>query len=81
MKWIEINDEEDRQTIQNEIDLLKSLKDQDSIVRLLDFEISPSVVFMVMECGETDLATLMSDESLNDVSCIAHYWKQVNIKI
>ena len=39
----------------NEISLLKKLNNHDNIIRLIDSEIRKGVIFLVLECAETDL--------------------------
>uniref|UniRef100_A0A7S3G7X5 Protein kinase domain-containing protein n=1 Tax=Palpitomonas bilix TaxID=652834 RepID=A0A7S3G7X5_9EUKA len=49
----------DRETVEsfeNEISLLKSLKGKDGIIRLVNYEIQPGLIYVVLELGEIDLA-------------------------
>lgn len=49
----------DRETItsfENEIDLLKRLKSKEGIIRLINYEIMPGLIYVVLELGEIDLA-------------------------
>lgn len=66
----------------NEIELLKSLDKHDNIVCLLDYKVTPSVIFMVMEYGEIDLAQLIQKQTKKawDINFIKYYWNQVNKK-
>ncbi|KAI8638791.1 kinase-like domain-containing protein [Parasitella parasitica] len=79
LKWIEVKHEEDRKSIMNEIELLKSLDDHDTIVSLLDYRATPSVIFMVMEFGEIDLAQLIQRQAQKkwDINFIRYYWNQM----
>lgn len=70
----------------NEIALLKRLDGNSRIIRLIDSEVkagpggSKGHLFLVMECGEIDLARLISEqlkEPLNMV-WVAYYWQQVS---
>jgi serine/threonine protein kinase len=65
----------------NEIELLKSLDNHDNIVSLLDYRATSSVIFMVMEFGEIDLAQLIQKQSKRawDINFIKYYWNQVKI--
>ncbi|KAG6903125.1 hypothetical protein C0995_004672 [Termitomyces sp. Mi166 len=69
----------------NEIALLKRLAGNSRIIRLIDSEVRPGpggskgYLMLVMECGEVDLAKLISEavhESL-DMVRVAGYWKQM----
>lgn len=69
----------------NEIALLKRLEGNSRIIRLIDSEVkagpggSKGHLLLVMECGEVDLARLISEragEPLNMV-WVAYYWHQV----
>lgn len=69
----------------NEIALLKRLAGNSRIIRLIDSEVRPGpggskgYLMLVMECGEVDLARLISEavhEPL-DMVRVAGYWKQV----
>lgn len=79
LKWIEVKHEEDRQSIVNEIELLRSLSDHAAIVSLLDYRATPSVIYMVMEFGEIDLAQLIQKQTKKawDINFIRYYWSQV----
>lgn len=63
----------------NEIELLRSLDDHATIVSLLDYRATPSVIFMVMEFGEIDLAQLIQKQAKKawDINFIRYYWNQV----
>ncbi|ODQ66845.1 kinase-like protein [Nadsonia fulvescens var. elongata DSM 6958] len=43
-----------------EIDLLQRLNTEDRVVKLYDHEMKPTSVFLVMECGEIDLAHVLN---------------------
>ncbi|GLB38489.1 putative protein kinase superfamily protein [Lyophyllum shimeji] len=69
----------------NEIALLKRLEGNSRIIRLVDSEVKPGPggskghLMLVMECGEVDLARLISErahEPLNMV-WVAYYWQQM----
>ncbi|GAN06381.1 pkinase-domain-containing protein [Mucor ambiguus] len=79
LKWIEVKHEEDRQSIINEIELLRSLNDHAAIVSLLDYRATPSVIYMVMEFGEIDLAQLIQKQTKKawDINFIRYYWSQM----
>ncbi|CAO3642776.1 unnamed protein product [Mucor fragilis] len=79
LKWIEVKHEEDRQSIINEIELLRSLSDHAAIVSLLDYRATPSVIYMVMEFGEIDLAQLIQKQTKKawDINFIRYYWSQM----
>lgn len=79
LKWIEVKHDEDRKSIMNEIELLKSLDNHDNIVSLLDYSATSSVIFMVMEFGEIDLAQLIQKQAKRawDINFIKYYWNQV----
>ncbi|TFK52526.1 Pkinase-domain-containing protein [Heliocybe sulcata] len=63
----------------NEISLLKRLAGNNRIIELIDSEVRKGVLYLVMECGEIDLAHLLIQqrkEPLNMV-WIAYYWQQM----
>ncbi|TBU62352.1 kinase-like domain-containing protein [Dichomitus squalens] len=69
----------------NEIALLKRLEGNQRIIRLLDSEVkqgggsSKGALFLVMECGEIDLAKLLQEQQKEpmDPVWVAYYWKQM----
>lgn len=67
----------------NEIALLKRLDGNPRIIRLIDSEVKPGPggtkghLLLVMECGEVDLARLLSERQGVDMIWIAYYWQQV----
>jgi serine/threonine-protein kinase TTK/MPS1 len=71
-----------RTSYTNEIQLLQRLRGNDSIVTLYDAQVDEahSLIYMVMECGEIDLARLLAkranDKGLNE-NFIRLYWQQV----
>ncbi|KAL9553065.1 hypothetical protein MBANPS3_003467 [Mucor bainieri] len=79
LKWIEVKHEEDRKSIVNEIELLRSLNNHAAIVSLLDYKATPSVIYMVMEFGEIDLAQLIQKQTKKawDINFIRYYWSQM----
>lgn len=58
-----------------EIDLLKRLKDEERVVKLIDFEMRATSIYVVMECGEIDLAHVLNARlSLAlDISFVRYY--------
>ncbi|KAI8062351.1 kinase-like domain-containing protein [Gilbertella persicaria] len=79
LKWIEIKKPEDRQSIMEEIELLKSLDTNENIVSLLDHHISSHVIHMVMELGEMDLANLLHKQKKKawNINFVRYYWDQM----
>ncbi|VDM97830.1 unnamed protein product [Thelazia callipaeda] len=62
----------------NEIKLLKSLSDSGCVVEMLDFELRGNVLYVVMEKGDTDLATfLKTRRSQIDDLFIRFYWSEM----
>lgn len=65
----------------NEIELLRRLKDNPMVIRLVDAEIHhhQRVIDIVLEYGEVDLANLLrvSDEGLLDINTIRVFWQQM----
>ncbi|AOW06811.1 kinase-like domain-containing protein [Yarrowia lipolytica] len=58
-----------------EIDLLMRLKHENRVVELMDYEMRSSQVYVVMECGEIDLAHILNNR-LNqplDISFVRYY--------
>ncbi|KAF5389275.1 hypothetical protein D9757_003497 [Collybiopsis confluens] len=81
-------DKTDSETIagyMNEIALLKRLEGNSRIIRLIDSEVKAGPggtkgnLLLVMECGEIDLARLISERSQQglDMIWIAYYWRQM----
>jgi serine/threonine-protein kinase TTK/MPS1 len=71
----------------NEIQLLRRLDGNDRIIRLIDAEVQENngkkgYLYLVMECGEIDLAKLLSERAGVglDMLWIAYYWQQVCAK-
>ncbi|KAF5093517.1 hypothetical protein D0Z00_004017 [Geotrichum galactomycetum] len=58
-----------------EIDLLQRLKDEDRVVKLIDFEMRASSIYVVMECGEIDLAHVLNARLSQplDISFVRYY--------
>lgn len=48
------------QGFKGEINLLQQLRNESRVVRLIDFEVFDTSVYVVMECGEIDLAHMLS---------------------
>ena len=73
----------------NEIALLKRLEGNQRIIRLLESEVkqggggSKGALFLVMECGEIDLAKLLQEQQKEpmDPVWVAYYWKQVSGRV
>ncbi|KAG6844604.1 hypothetical protein H0H87_005538 [Tephrocybe sp. NHM501043] len=73
----------------NEIALLKRLAGNSRIIRLIDSEVKPGpggskgYLMLVMECGEVDLAKLISEAIYEplDMVRVAGFWKQVSAVI
>ncbi|KAG5638162.1 hypothetical protein H0H81_001458 [Sphagnurus paluster] len=69
----------------NEIALLKRLGGNSRIIRLIDSEVKPGpggskgYLMLVMECGEVDLARLISERVHDPLNMIwvAYYWQQM----
>ncbi|KAJ7044077.1 kinase-like domain-containing protein [Mycena alexandri] len=69
----------------NEIALLKRLDGNSRIIRLIDSEVkagpggSKGHLFLVMECGEIDLARLVSEQTREPLNMVwvAYYWQQM----
>ncbi|KAJ7134580.1 kinase-like domain-containing protein [Mycena epipterygia] len=69
----------------NEIALLKRLDGNSRIIRLIDSEVkagpggSKGHLFLVMECGEIDLARLVSEQTKEPLNMVwvAYYWQQM----
>lgn len=82
LKWIDTQREEDRNEVLNEIQMLNSLKDHDRIVKLLDYDVQSTIIYMILECGEIDLFNLIRAQLHEkwDISFIRYYWKQVSRK-
>jgi len=82
LKKIDINGS-DKASIKgyvNEINLLNHLKNNSRIIQLVDSEINREAksIYMVMECGEIDLAKLLQKEGKKiSISSIKMYWEQV----
>ncbi|PUU82199.1 kinase-like domain-containing protein [Tuber borchii] len=67
-----------------EIDLLRKLSGVDRVIRLYDWEVNDEkqCLTMLMECGETDLAKVLTlrhghEDSRMDVSFIRYYWREM----
>ncbi|TFK28082.1 Pkinase-domain-containing protein [Coprinopsis marcescibilis] len=69
----------------NEIALLKRLEGNNRIIRLIDSEVKPGPggskghLLLVMECGEVDLAKLLSEQMREPMNMvwISYYWQQM----
>ncbi|KAF5096093.1 hypothetical protein DV451_004405 [Geotrichum candidum] len=58
-----------------EIDLLQRLNDEDRVVKLIDYEMRMSSIYVVMECGEIDLAHVLNARLSQplDISFVRYY--------
>ncbi|KAF8521386.1 kinase-like domain-containing protein, partial [Hysterangium stoloniferum] len=75
-------DQETMQGYMNEIALLRRLKGNDRIIQLEESEVrggSRGHLMLVMECGEVDLARLISAKQSTalDMVWVSYYWKQM----
>ncbi|KIJ29226.1 hypothetical protein M422DRAFT_269409 [Sphaerobolus stellatus SS14] len=75
-------DQETMQGYMNEIALLRRLDGNDRIIRLIESEVrggSKGHLMLVMECGEVDLARLISARQSCplDMVWVSYYWKQM----
>lgn len=53
-------DESSVDGFKGEIELLKKLENQPRVVRLVDYEMAHGVLFVVMECGDHDLSSILA---------------------
>lgn len=77
VKKVTFDDADDSviQGFKGEIDLLKKLRDEERVVRLIDYEMLDMTVYVVMEIGEIDLAHVLTAR-LNqplDISFVRYY--------
>lgn len=58
-----------------EIDLLQRLKSEDRVVKLIDFEMRANSIYVIMECGEIDLAHVLNARLSHplDISFVRYY--------
>lgn len=58
-----------------EIDLLQRLKSEDRVVKLIDYEMRASSIYVIMECGEIDLAHVLNARLSQplDISFVRYY--------
>ncbi|KAI9256894.1 kinase-like domain-containing protein [Sporodiniella umbellata] len=79
LKVIEVKRPEDFQNTVNEIGLLKSLNEEENIICLVDHHTTSSLIYMIMEYGEIDLATLIHNHSRKDwdINFVRYYWGQM----
>lgn len=65
--------------------MLHRLEGNKRIIRLFDSEVqlvsNKRVLFMVLECGETDLAKLMAERQSEalEMDWVRYYWRQVRV--
>ncbi|KAI8973690.1 kinase-like domain-containing protein [Mycotypha africana] len=86
LKWIEIKRDDDRQSIQNEIQLMRKLgrlENVDTVVLLFDFMSTPDAIYLVMELGEIDLASLLKRQHKKkfNMSNIRSWWHQILLAV
>ncbi|KAI9487363.1 MAG: kinase-like domain-containing protein [Benjaminiella poitrasii] len=79
LKWIEVKNDEEKQSILDEIELLNMLRRQDNIVTLFDYKVTRNVIYMIMEFGEIDFAHLIQRQAKKkwDLNFIRYYWNQM----
>lgn len=58
-----------------EIDLLQRLNEEERVVKLIDYEMRASSIYVVMECGEIDLAHVLNARLALplDISFVRYY--------
>ncbi|UYV68717.1 TTK [Cordylochernes scorpioides] len=64
----------------NEIELLKSLQDQDFVIKMYDYEYKENEILVVLEKGETDFQLLLQKMEKNqqiDWITIKYFWSQM----
>jgi len=84
---LENSDAETLQGYMNEIALLNRLAGNSKIIRLIDSEVKLGTgntkghLFLVMECGEIDLARLLQERVSQPLNLlwVGYYWQQVRI--
>ncbi|PIK54444.1 putative dual specificity protein kinase TTK isoform X2 [Apostichopus japonicus] len=64
------------QSYKNEITVLQRLQNKDPIIKLYDYEISQSHIYLVMECGSIDLASFLRRKRVQKED-ILFYWRQM----
>ncbi|GMM29733.1 serine/threonine/tyrosine protein kinase [Martiniozyma asiatica (nom. inval.)] len=83
LKLVELSDQDSSSVaeFQGEINLLKKLSNSSRVVRLLDHEMTSSEVKLVMECGEIDLAHVLSNrfksKEKNDETFIRYHVQEM----
>jgi len=63
-----------------EVKLLEKLNSFNCIISLIDKEVTPKFINIVLECGEIDLATILSRHKeglLNQMNYLRLYWQQI----
>ncbi|QPG77198.1 hypothetical protein FOA43_004605 [Brettanomyces nanus] len=75
-------DQHDQATIsefKGEVKMLKKLKDEERVVELKDFELKPTSLVMVMECGEIDLAQILQARASKpfDLEFVRYHTREV----
>jgi len=84
IKRVDLSCADDQQTkgYINEINLLAKLQGEDRIVKLHDYELDESreVLYVVMEKGDTDLASLLKNYAMQKEitpAMVKHYWTEM----
>uniref|UniRef100_A0A183C6J2 Protein kinase domain-containing protein n=1 Tax=Globodera pallida TaxID=36090 RepID=A0A183C6J2_GLOPA len=71
-------DETVKLAYENEINLLTQLQDSPNVIRVFDFEKRKHKMFVVMECGDIDLATFMHKRSKEiDAKFVKYHWQEM----
>ncbi|KAI9359892.1 kinase-like domain-containing protein, partial [Pilaira anomala] len=79
LKWVSIRDDQDKQNVKNEIELMHALRKSPYIINLCDSEITPRVACMILEYGSTTFAELIEAQTRQkwDITFFKYYWKQM----
>lgn len=82
LKWVKVKGKEELENVKNEMGLMRLLKESEHTIKLLDHEITPQVVYMIMEYGELDFSALIKMKSHGkwDIAFIRYYWKQASVQ-
>lgn len=80
LKWVKVRNKEELDNVRNEMHFMRLLKDSGHTIHLYDHEITPQVVYMIMEYGELDFASLIKMQSSKewDITFIRYFWKQAS---
>lgn len=81
LKWVLLRDDQDKQNVKNEIELMFALRKSQNIIKLCDSEITPRVAYMVLEYGSKSFADIIKFQSTQewDITFFKYYWRQVCI--